>query len=283
MTCVSRAALDTALLARLPSGKGRLRGALEYAVVGGGHRYRPRLLLGAAVWAGGAETALLAAACAVEYVHAYSLIHDDLPAMDDDDMRRGRPSVHRAFGEATAILAGDALQAAAFACLAEPSLVSEAGADRCVLASRLLAKAVGAGGMVGGQVEDLELAHGRGGHLVRMSLRKTAALFAASSAIGAVLAGGMPSTVGRAARFGLRFGLLYQILDDVSDMEKDAAAQNLGRALGKARALARASELAHGAASILLFHGDRATDLDAILHEVWPADLDQAAHTGGLV
>lgn len=201
--------------------------AMAYSLLAGGKRLRPLLVLLAAEAAGGSTAVALHAACAVEMVHTYSLIHDDLPAMDDDDLRRGQPACHVQFGEALAILAGDALLTLAFDVLAEhyPS----ATAAGCV---RELARAAGAGGMVGGQADDLamEKRHGQGtlAELEYLHARKTGALFRASLRMGVVAAqaerpGGVdPLLLERIDAFGRPFGLAFQVTDDLLDVESSA-------------------------------------------------------------
>src|SRR5512145_168494 len=150
-----RKIVDESLLGFLSPGRcgmpGRLREAMEYSLAAGGKRIRPVMLLSAGAAVGGDESALLPFACAVEYIHTYSLIHDDLPAMDDDEFRRGRPTCHKAFGEAAAILAGDALLTEAFRVMGESPLAAR-DAGRAVRAMALLARSAGAEGMAGGQV-----------------------------------------------------------------------------------------------------------------------------------
>lgn len=199
--------------------------AMRYSVMAGGKRLRPALcLLGARV-AGGeaAEEAALPVAAALEMVHTYSLIHDDLPAMDDDDLRRGRPSCHRVFGEAAAILAGDALHTLAFEILG--SFPGPAAAPLV----RELARACGTRGMVGGQCADLE-AEGRPPEVAvveSIHRRKTGALLGASLRMGAIAAGGGADLLSRLDAYGADVGMAFQIVDDVLDEE------GLGRDLGK--------------------------------------------------
>lgn len=212
-------------LARTELGPPALSEALEYALLGGGKRVRPALvrLLGG----DHADPAdLVAAAVAVECIHTYSLVHDDLPCMDDDDLRRGRPTVHRAYSEATAVLVGDALQALAFeAC---------GGASRGAAAMTVaLARAGGAAGMVGGQVLDLE---GEGQNLDLAGVQeihrtKTAALLGASAELGALAGGAEGPRVAEARRFGLALGMCFQAMDDVLDVTGDAG--TLGKTPGK--------------------------------------------------
>lgn len=215
----------------------RLHQAMRYAVLGGGKRIRPALVYACGSALGAPLAALDPAAAAIELIHAYSLIHDDLPAMDDDDWRRGRPSCHRAFDEATAILAGDALQALAFAILASAPLPAETRAGMCAL----LAEAAGTSGMAGGQALDLEAV----GHelsaaeVERMHMLKTGALIAASLRLGALVAGAPAELDQRLDRFGRRLGLAFQIRDDLLDEEGDP--ERAGKRLRKDRAAGKRS------------------------------------------
>lgn len=202
--------------------------AMRYAVFVGGKRLRPALALMSCEAFGGTEKDVLPAACALELVHAYSLVHDDLPCMDDAPLRRGKPSVHKAFGEANAVLAGDGLLTEAFACVAK---LSNATAIPKVLA--ILAAAAGSRGMVGGQVEDLE-AQGKAPSLElvrRIHARKTGALIAASIEIGAICAGAPQAKREAIADFGREVGLAFQIADDLLDATSDAA--TLGKVAGQ--------------------------------------------------
>lgn len=202
--------------------------AVRYCVFAGGKRLRPLLVLAAAEASGAAPEPMLPVACAVELIHTYSLIHDDLPAMDDADTRRGRMSCHIAFGEAIAVLAGDALHALAFGLI--PRASPPVDAARVLLVSREIADAIGTRGMVGGQVLDL-LGEGRafpGGTLppprpreevVReIHMRKTAALIRASVRAGALLAGAPSPVLEALTAFGERIGLAFQIVDDILDI-----------------------------------------------------------------
>jgi len=209
---------------RAVKGPPKLAEAVKYALLGGGKRLRPALVLASCEAHGGAAADPLALrfAVAVEAIHAYSLVHDDLPAMDDDDLRRGRPTVHRAFDEATAILAGDALQSLAFRHLLA------ADDPRTPALGRLLAE--GAYLMVEGQVRDIAGEHAHLGEREVMELMatKTGALVAASVAGGAVCAG---APEGPAHRLGLDLGLAFQIADDLLDLTADSA--TLGKRAGK--------------------------------------------------
>jgi farnesyl diphosphate synthase len=204
---------------------------MRYAVLGGGKRLRPYLLMEAARLFGVAEEGALDAGAALECVHGYSLVHDDLPAMDDDKLRRGRPTVHIAFGEATAILAGDALLTLAFEILSRPSVHQDASM-RVELVG-LLAQAAGAHGMVGGQALDLA-AEGQSVSAMevsRMQAMKTGALFAFACDAGAVLGRADPVAREALAAYAAAFGQAFQLADDLLDVEGDAAA--MGKAAAK--------------------------------------------------
>jgi geranylgeranyl diphosphate synthase type II len=207
---------------------------MRYSIFAGGKRLRPALvLLGARVAAAPGEASeepVLPIACAVEMVHTYSLIHDDLPSMDDDDLRRGQPSCHKVFGEAQAILAGDALHTLAFETLA--GLPAAAGPAALV---RELARACGTRGMVGGQAADLE-AEGRSPDVAIVEgihRRKTGALLVASLRMGALAAGAAPATLRRLTDYAERLGMAFQIVDDLLDEEGVRA--DLGKTPGKDR------------------------------------------------
>ncbi len=213
------------------SGEARLIEAMRYAVLGGGKRLRPYLLMEAARLFGVAEGAALDVGAALECVHGYSLVHDDLPAMDDDKLRRGRLTVHIVFGEATAILAGDALLTVAFEILSRPNVHQDASVRVELVA--LLAQAAGADGMVGGQALDLA-AEGRSVgamEVSRMQAMKTGALFAFACDAGAVLGRADPVAREALAAYGAAFGQAFQLADDLLDVEGDAAA--MGKAAAK--------------------------------------------------
>jgi len=207
--------------------------AMRYAVLGGGKRLRPLLVYASGRAMGGEDRALDAPACAVELIHAYSLVHDDLPAMDDDELRRGRPTCHMVYGEAMAILAGDALQALAFELLAGDARMQVADAVRINML-RTLGNACGALGMAGGQAVDLEstgtcldLAA-----LERMHALKTGALIRASVRLGALAGGGADeATLEALDRYASAVGLAFQVRDDILDVEADTAV--LGKTAGK--------------------------------------------------
>jgi len=203
-----------------------LHRAMRYSLLGGGKRLRPLLVRAAALAVAGSECeAAWAPAVAVECIHAYSLIHDDLPALDNDDLRRGRPSCHKVFGEAMAILAGDALQTLAFSCLA--------GAGSAAMAAEL-ARAVGTpAGMVAGQVMDMEAVRGAAGlpEVESIHRAKTAALIRASVVLGGLAAGASAGQLAELGRFGAAVGLAFQIRDDLLDISSTSA--QLGKTAGK--------------------------------------------------
>ncbi len=225
-----RQRVDDALERFFPASTGLEKTVVEaarYSLFAGGKRLRPILCLTAASIVGGTEDAALPAACALEMVHTYSLIHDDLPAMDNDDFRRGRPTNHKVYGEAVAILAGDLLLTEAFGLLASPAFGSNGSipAERRLQAVALLARAAGAQGMIAGQVIDLE-SENRDVDLATveyMHIRKTGALISASLEIGAVVAGGTPEDIQSLQRYGRHLGLAFQITDDLLDIEGDPA------------------------------------------------------------
>ena len=216
----------------------RLVDALRYTLLAPGKRLRPALVLWAARACGGSWEAAAPAAVAVEMIHAYSLVHDDLPAMDDDDLRRGRPTCHRAFDEATAILCGDALQALAFEILAT-GMPPTAAARGCAV----LARAAGPEALVGGQMDDLATERGwiadlrpaaaatQVAWMERINRRKTGALFHAALQLGGLAAAADESRLERLAAFGAAFGQAFQIADDLLDAEGTEAA--VGKRVGK--------------------------------------------------
>jgi len=212
---------------------GDLRRAMEYAVLGGGKRMRPQLAYAAAEAVGGDFSAADVAACAVELIHAYSLVHDDLPAMDDDVLRRGKPTCHVVFGEAVAILAGDALQALAFELLAaSPRLATGHGTRLQMLTE--LARASGAQGMVGGQTLDIAATGTRldEAQLGQMHALKTGALITASVVLGAMSTNcATAAQLDKLREFARWTGLAFQIRDDILDVESDSATS--GKQQGK--------------------------------------------------
>jgi len=223
--------LDRYLSLKEP-GTPRLLEAMRYSVLGGGKRLRPILVYCTGEALGAPLEALDAPAAAVELIHAYSLVHDDLPAMDDDDLRRGRPTCHKAYDEGTAVLVGDALQALAFDVIAADSSPGVGAAAR-LQSLRVLAQGIGTAGMAGGQAIDLE-AVGRQldfAQLEDMHRRKTGALIRASVLMGAITAGITDGDAFQALdRFGAELGLAFQIQDDILDVEGDVA--TLGKVVG---------------------------------------------------
>ena len=209
-----------------------LHKAMRYTVMDGGKRIRPALVYAGGQAAGAAPQSLDRAACAIELIHAYSLIHDDLPAMDDDDLRRGKPSCHRAFGEATAILAGDALQSLAFQVLASDTENTASAATRLRM-MKTLALAAGSRGMAGGQAIDLA-ATGKQlniAELEDMHIHKTGALIRASVVLGALCGSGpVQADIEKLDHYAKCIGLAFQIRDDILDVEGEAA--TLGKNTG---------------------------------------------------
>jgi len=224
----------TELLDRYAAGHARMREAMGYSLLGGGKRLRPLLCLWTADLAGGGNRdAALDAACAIECVHTYSLVHDDLPCMDDDDMRRGKPSSHRRFDEATAVLTGDALLTLAFDILAGVAEGREGvGPGTALEAIAVLASAAGTGGLITGQALDLD-PDLRGGlaEVTRIHENKTARLISAAMEIGAVMGGAGLEFRARVSEAGRLSGLAFQIVDDLLDLEMDE--ETLGKTPGK--------------------------------------------------
>jgi len=222
--------------------------AVRYSLFAGGKRIRPLLVLAAGEAVAGATEEVLPLACAVEMIHTYSLIHDDLPAMDNDDLRRGRPTSHKVFGEAIAILAGDALLTRAFHLMAEiPAGWDETRIRRRLAAAAILGEACGTAGLIGGQVQDLE-SEGRAippAELERLHRAKTGALLSACVRGGAVLGGGEPADLACVGAFAATIGLAFQVVDDVLDATEGAA--QLGKTAGKDRAAQKATYVSvHG-------------------------------------
>ena len=234
-------ALDT-LLPPVEGAEGRLAEAMRYATLGGGKRLRAFLVMETAALFGVNQTCAARVAASVEMLHAYSLVHDDLPAMDDDDLRRGKPSAHKAFDEATAILAGDALQCRAFEVLGESDTHSDPQA-RCELVVALGA-AAGARGMAGGQMIDMA-AEGKtldGPAVTRLQALKTGRLIQYSAEAGAILGRASAQQRHLLAAYGRDLGAAFQIADDVLDVEGDAA--EIGKTAGKDAAAGKATMVA---------------------------------------
>ena len=275
-----RNTVDRALRDRLPpetdSDPSDLRQAMKHALLGGGKRLRPCLTVAACEAVGGAREAALGPACAVELVHSYSLVHDDLPAMDDDDYRRGQPTCHRKYGEASAILAGDGLLTLAFEVLAAEGTGGNGRAESMVRACVELARAAGAQGMVGGQALDLTLKHQEPDfeQLEQCHRNKTAALFAAASVLGGLAAGASDEDVDRLRRYGVDIGLAFQHADDLRDAEFSTYQD---------RALRRTLQLCDEAQANVVVFGKRAHALlalaDLIKHRATEA-IGHEAPTG---
>jgi geranylgeranyl diphosphate synthase type II len=273
--------VDQALEGLLPAASelpASLHGAMRYSVFAGGKRLRPVLMLAACETVGGDLNNALAAACAMEMIHTYSLIHDDLPAMDDDDFRRGNPTSHKVYGEATAILAGDALLTEAFILLAREQQFPDPAVRLRVIQE--IAHASGSHGMVGGQVVDME-SEGKSeiglAMLSYIHTHKTGALIRASVRAGALLGGATDDSLAALTRYGDAIGLAFQIADDILDVEgtteqlgKDAGSdQARGKAtypalVGLEASKARAQELVQMALEALSSFDQRAEPLRAI-------------------
>ncbi|RAZ73860.1 polyprenyl synthetase family protein [Mesorhizobium atlanticum] len=223
----------------------RLMAAMRHGVLNGGKRLRPFLVMESAALFSADNDATLRVAAALECVHCYSLIHDDLPAMDDDDLRRGQPTVHKAFDEATAILAGDALLTLAFDIIADEATALPA--ERRVALVLALSRAAGAGGMVGGQMLDLEAERNRPDEagIITLQAMKTGALIRFACEAGAIVAGAPPADRERLAEFGSAIGLAFQLADDLLDLTADA--KQMGKATNK--------DAAAGKATLAALHG----------------------------
>jgi geranylgeranyl diphosphate synthase type II len=237
-----QAVVEKALRRAVPKQKPlRLKQAMDYSLLAGGKRLRPVLVLAAAEACGAPWQRALPTACAFEALHTYSLIHDDLPAMDDDDLRRGRPTCHKAFDEATAILAGDGLLTLAFELVASNAEVRGVSAAAALEASKILAKAAGGQGMVGGQMADLL---GEGKKLTLSQLKaihagKTGALITGALEAGAALAGASRPQRRALAAYGRHIGLAFQVADDILNVVGDQA--KLGKATGSDADLKKAT------------------------------------------
>ena len=206
--------------------------AMRYAVFNGGKRLRPILVLEGAAVTGGNEDKLIPAACAMEMIHTYSLVHDDLPAMDDDDFRRGKPTCHKVYGEANAILTGDALLTIAFAILSRTSEIEGVNPYNLLKLIEVIAEAAGSKGMIGGQVIDLESEGKKIDYptLKTMHALKTGELFRASVMAGAILNGADQGQLEALSEFAYNFGLAFQITDDILDVRGNE--ELIGKAVG---------------------------------------------------
>lgn len=231
-----QALINRALAGVLPKARqvpGKIHEAMRYSVLGEGKRIRPILALAACDAVGGKIAKALPAACALEMIHAYSLVHDDLPSMDNDDFRRGKPSCHKQFGEALGVLTGDALLTYSFELLSRGNKARANGSasfsrshgnpDSPVRLKVIqeVTRAIGTQGMIGGQVLDIACARGKVGpsQLQEINRRKTGALIAASVRVGALLGGSSPESYRRLSRYGTRIGLVFQLVDDLMDQD----------------------------------------------------------------
>lgn len=256
-----------------------LHEAMRYSVFTGGKRLRPILAIAGAETAGGRAEDVLPIACALECIHTYSLIHDDLPSMDNDDVRRGKPTCHRVYGEALAILAGDALLTLAFALLSEESLAKRLGAERLSQLIQEVARAAGSLGMVGGQVVDI-LSEGKEidrGTLLFLHTHKTGVLIRTSVLSGGLVAKASPEELKALSLYGERIGLAFQIVDDLLDLlgveeetgkpvgsDKKKKKATYPALIGVEESRRQVERLTALAKEVLLPFGDRAWALQAI-------------------
>lgn len=220
-----RQRIEEALEAFLPKGERSIYEAMHYAVFSGGKRYRPLLLMSAGHYFQAPEEELLPVACAVEYIHNYSLIHDDLPAMDDDDFRRGRPSLHRAFDEALALLTGDALLTLAFQVVAEAPFPPKKSAVKEEII-RWLSRSAGVEGMIGGQIRDLYFSaeDQNEAEFLEMVKKKTGNLIIFSVVAGGIIGGASSRQIQILSSFGEKLGYAFQLRDDLFDLKQDEQA-----------------------------------------------------------
>jgi len=283
------ALVDRALAAQLPATRTRLRQAIRYSLLAGGKRIRPILTLAAAEVVGAPARLALPFACALEMIHTYSLVHDDLPAMDDDDLRRGRPTSHRVYGEGLAILVGDALLTEAFRVMADARAIPAA---RRVAAVAEVAAAAGEQGMVGGQALDLA-AEGSRTSVARLQdihRRKTGALLRVAVRVGALVGGANPSTLRRLTTYGEHLGLAFQIVDDILDAaeastadgrtDKELAKATYPAILGLEGARQSAAREHAAALSALRTLGPKAEALRAIATHIITRAEPSSAHSG---
>lgn len=236
--------IEKEMSALTPGGKkltGNLLDAMNYSLEAGGKRIRPILVLAACEAVGGETKRVIPAACAMEFIHTYSLIHDDLPAMDNDDYRRGKPTCHRTFDEATAILAGDALLTAAFEIMSNIDLFKGANMETVIETAHDIARAAGASGMVGGQQADME-AEGKEVDLPTLEFihtHKTGALILASVKAGAKLGGGNKAQISALTKYAEIAGLAFQVADDILDVT--GSTDSLGKDAGSDEARKKAT------------------------------------------
>lgn len=231
----NKANIEKELLSYLP-GKdeliGNLISSMEYSLTAGGKRVRPMLVMEFAKLCGGSEEAAMPFACAIEMIHTYSLIHDDLPCMDNDDLRRGKPTNHKVYGEACALLAGSGLLTLAFETVSSEKAVRLNGVEKCLSAVKVLSEAAGAVGMLGGQIIDLE-SEGKKvdiDHLKIMDAKKTGALIIASAKLGCISAGATKTQTDAAIAYAENIGLAFQIVDDMLDIT--SSTEELGKPVG---------------------------------------------------
>ncbi len=227
--------IEEALYSYLPTDNALIKplfDSMRYSVDAGGKRIRPRLVLEFTRLCGGDAEAALPFACALEYIHTYSLIHDDLPCMDDDDMRRGKPSNHKAYGEDIALLAGDALQSLAFEIMSYDETVKNTGTEKTVKCVNTLARFCGAEGMVGGQVIDLENEKKSAVYdeVLECNDLKTGGLIKAACVMGAILGGADDDHIKMAEAYGKCIGISFQIVDDILDIT--STNEELGKPVG---------------------------------------------------
>lgn len=227
--------IEEELLSYLPKNykyEKNLISSMEYSLTAGGKRIRPMLAIEFAKLCGGTQEAVMPFACAVEMIHTYSLIHDDLPCMDNDDMRRGKPTNHKVYGEDIALLAGDALLTLAFQTILSEKALALNGSEKCAKAGSVLAECAGAVGMVGGQTIDLESENKQiTDELLRiMDIKKTGALISAACQLGCISAGANDEQLKAAADYALNIGIAFQIVDDILDVTSDT--ETLGKPVG---------------------------------------------------
>ncbi len=211
---------------------GNLVSSMEYSLTAGGKRVRPMLVLEFARLCSGREEAAMPFACALEMIHTYSLIHDDLPCMDNDDLRRGKPTNHKVYGEACALLAGSGLLTLAFEAASSDKAVALNGAEKCLAAVRVLSEIAGAEGMLGGQIIDLE-SEGKkvdADHLRIMDRKKTGALIIGAAKLGCIAGDATPEQTAAAVSYAENIGLAFQIIDDILDVT--SSTEELGKPVG---------------------------------------------------
>lgn len=228
--------IEQKLISYLPKGDNediqKLISSMEYSLMAGGKRVRPMLTVEFAKLCGGSEEAAMPFACALEMIHTYSLIHDDLPCMDNDDLRRGKPTNHKVYGEATALLAGNGLLTHAFEVLVSDEAIRLNGYDKCAKAVRVLSECAGVNGMLGGQMIDLESEGKRvvAEHLKIMDNKKTGALMIAAAKLGCISAGASDAQISAACEYASDIGLAFQIIDDMLDIT--STTEELGKPVG---------------------------------------------------